>query len=92
MVVQIVWVVWFIFALLALCIATLCIGYILAVIPIAGSYVHALITLPVLAFKSAFKLHFISQFGSEYQIIWQSSPQSGFPVIFNESESAPPPV
>jgi hypothetical protein len=88
--VQIVWVIWFIIALIVTCCFTVCIGYILALIPIAGSYVHGLITLPVLAFKNAYRLHFVSQFGDDYRIGWQLTPEGGFPVIFNDPATEPP--
>jgi hypothetical protein len=85
-VVQFVWVIWFMIALVITCCATLCIGYILAVLPLVGSYVIALITLPVLAFKNAYRLYFVSQFGDEYRIGWQINPQGGFPVIPNDPQ------
>jgi hypothetical protein len=86
-VVQIVWTIWFLIALVITCCATLCIGLFLAAIPLAGSYIHGLITLPVLAFKNTYRLYFVSQFGDEYRIGWQVNPQGGFPVITNEPQN-----
>jgi hypothetical protein len=87
MAVQIVWAIWFLIAFVVTCCATLCIGGILAALPLAGTYVHALITLPVLTFKSAYRLHFVSQFGDEYRIDWQMNTQGGFPVIPDEPQN-----
>jgi hypothetical protein len=86
-VVQFVWVIWFMITLLITCCVTLCIGYILALLPFVGSYVVALITLPVLTFKNAYRLYFVSQFGDEYRIGWQVNPQGGFPVIPNDPQT-----
>jgi hypothetical protein len=80
--------IWAMAALVILGLVTCCIGFFLMAIPFVGSYIVALTSLPVLVFDRAYCLHFIAQFGPEYQMAWQMPAVGGFPVVM---DSAPPP-
>ena len=77
--------------LLVLSVFTVCIAYVVVFIPVAGNYPVALGGLPVYVFDRAYCLHFISQFGPEYQIAWQVPAVGGFPVIMDNAPAAPGP-
>jgi hypothetical protein len=65
-----------------------CVGEILLIIPVVGSYIIAFLCLPVMTFERALKLQFVSQFGDAYRVTWRTAVRGGFPVILTP---APPP-
>ena len=81
--------VWAMVALVVFGVVTCCIGFCATSIPFAGSYIVALLCLPVLTFDRAYVLYFVAQFGPEYQIGWQTPVGHGFPVIV-DAPSEPP--
>jgi hypothetical protein len=82
---------WAMAAMLVFSLATCFIGCCLASIPFVGTYILAVLCLPVLAFDRAYTLYFISQFGPDYQVAWQVPAAGGFPVIMDEPSGDHPP-
>ena len=89
-VVRIVRGIWAMIAVIAFSLLTCCIGHVLLIIWIVGTYVIAFLCLPTLAFEQALKLQFISQFGNEYNVVWRTAVGGGFPVILNPVAPEPP--
>ncbi len=83
--------IWIFVGTFALVICTCCTIALVMFIPIIGMYPVALVSLPVLVYERAFKLHFISQFGDDYRIIWHTPTRTGFPVILTPTTQPPPP-
>jgi hypothetical protein len=72
---------------------TCCTLYCVLFIPVIGQYAFvyplSLLSLPVLVFDRSYVLHFISQFGPDYQIAWQTNAVGGFPVIMDNPPMPP---
>lgn len=79
--------------LIVLMIVTLCIAFVVMLLPVVGNYPMALASLPAIVFDSLYQLYFVEQFGPQYRIAWREEIRGGFPVITGESgEGAASPV
>lgn len=72
---------------------TCCIAWALSLIPLLGSFVlyaAALAALPVMIFERAYSLLFLSRLGPDFQVAWQFTTSTGFPVNANASSDPTP--
>jgi hypothetical protein len=72
--------IWAFMGMFILLVATCCTIACVQWIPVIGNYPLAFIALPVFVYERAFALHFVSQFGPEYQVGWAYGGERGFPV------------
>jgi len=81
---------WALLGTLILMLATCCTIACVQLIPVIGNYPLAFIALPMFVYERAFALHFVSQFGPEYQVGWAYNGEGGFPVEVTGPYTPPP--